>query len=79
MRQKDPHERRQAAMRIAGTLTAVVFVGWVATLGTRLGAPVANTAQDIGTFRAQVASVISGFSLGAKGPNTLEVASTTKY
>jgi hypothetical protein len=76
MRQKAPHERRQAAMRIAATVTAVLFLGWVATLGVRLATPSAKTAQQ-SSFESQVASIISAFSLSGAKPNTLQVASTT--
>jgi hypothetical protein len=68
---KDPHERRAHAMRIAGALTAVVFVGWLGTLGVRL-ATSENVAQE-GTA-SQAASVISGFIPPSQG---LQVASTS--
>ncbi len=79
MRQKDPHERRQEALRISGLITGVIFIGWISTLGFRLGTPVAQTAKDVSSLQTQMASVFSAFSLKAKMPNTLEVASTTKY
>lgn len=79
MRQKDPHERHREAMRISGVITGVIFVGWISTLGFRLGAPVQKTAEQVGGLPSQMASVFAAFSLKAKGPNTLEVASTTKY
>lgn len=33
---KTPHERRQFAMQAAGLCTALLFVGWLATLGVHL-------------------------------------------
>lgn len=80
MKQKDPHERRQAAMRIAGSITAVIFVGWVATLGVRLASPEANVAQQATTLTSQLASVVSAFKLpGQPTGNTLQVASSSNF
>lgn len=76
MKQRPPHERRQAAMRIAGAITGVIFIGWIATLGVRLGGPSQKTAQQSG-FEAQVASIISAFTLSGGQPNTLQVASSS--
>lgn len=47
--EKTPHERRAFAMRIAGVLTAMVFVVWITTLGFRLSdynTDVANRAHS---------------------------------
>ena len=33
---REPHERRQHAMRVAGVMTAALFAVWVGTLGMRL-------------------------------------------
>jgi hypothetical protein len=80
IKQKAPHERRQVAMRIAGSITAVIFVGWVATLGVRLASPNANVVQQTSTFTSQLASVVSAFKLpGQATGNTLQVASTTNF
>ncbi len=76
MRQKAPHDRRAAAMRIAATITAVMFLGWIATLSVRLAAPSPKTAQQ-SSFESQVASIISAFSLSGAKINTLQVASST--
>ncbi len=43
-----PHERRQVAMRIATIVTAVLFIGWLATLGVRLGGGVPAVAEQGG-------------------------------
>lgn len=77
MKQQPPHERRMAAIRIASVVTGVIFVGWLATLGVRLGEPVQKTAAEASGFSAQVASIFSAFSLKGAKPNTLEAASTT--
>lgn len=70
---KDPHERRQHALRIAGALTAVVFVGWLGTLGLRLAG--GNVASEEAASN-QTAAVLMGVS-----PDELfgglEVASTS--
>jgi len=63
-------------MRIAASITGIIFVGWLATLGVRLANPAPKTAQET-TFESQVASVFSAFSLHGKQENTLEVATTT--
>ncbi|HVZ76191.1 MAG TPA: hypothetical protein VG934_02910 [Candidatus Paceibacterota bacterium] len=34
--EKTPHERRQLALQVAGVVTALLFVGWLGTLGVRL-------------------------------------------
>jgi hypothetical protein len=34
--ERSSHERRQVALQIASMVTAVLFLGWVATLGVRL-------------------------------------------
>ncbi len=54
--ERTPHERRALAARVAGVLTAIIFVGWVTTLGVRLAshdaavanqAPAQNTAATL--------------------------------
>lgn len=62
-------------MRIAATITGVIFVGWVATLGMRLAQPHEKTAEQT-RLESQVASVWAAFSFKQQ-PNTLQVASTT--
>jgi hypothetical protein len=74
--EKTTHERRQWAMRAAGTLTAVLFVGWIATLGVRLSAPSSQTAQGEGT-QSQLAAVANG-AYGPQG-NQLQVATSSVY
>ncbi len=76
VKQRPPHERRQVAMRIAASITGVIFIGWVATLGVRLSTPSEKTAEQT-TFETQLASVFSAFSLQGAKPSTLEVSSTT--
>jgi len=76
VKQRPPHERREFAMRVALSVTGVIFVGWLATLGVRLANPTPKTA-DQQSFEQQVASVFSAFSFTKAGNNTLEVASST--
>jgi hypothetical protein len=76
VRQRPPHERREVAFRIAASLTGVIFLGWLATLGFRLGTPAPKTAEQ-STFESQLASIWSAFSLHGGKDNTLEVASTS--
>jgi hypothetical protein len=42
--ERTPHERREAAIRIASLITAIAFVGWLTTLGFRLSEKNAQTA-----------------------------------
>ena len=78
MHTKSTHERRQHALRVATVVTAVVFVGWLATLGVRLGGSGSSVAsQDSQAQQTQLANVISGTS--APAGNTLEVATTTSF
>lgn len=43
---REPHERRQHAMRLAGAVTVAVFVVWVTTLGLRLSSSNTQAAAD---------------------------------
>jgi len=59
--ERTPHQRRQTALQFAGAITAVLFVGWIATMGLRVSTHTDQTAQD--KDQAQlVASVESGVS-----------------
>jgi hypothetical protein len=75
MREQPPHDRRQAALRIATVVTAVIFVGWLATLGLRLATPAPKSAAQEG-FESQLASVFSAFTLSGKQKSTLEPVPT---
>ena len=81
LHRKPTHERRQHAMQVAGVLTALVFVGWVTTLGMRLGgtdtAQVAGT--DASTGSAQTAAVLNSGYDATEGGNQLIVSTTTNY
>jgi hypothetical protein len=73
MQEKTPHERRQHAMHVATVVTALVFVGWLGTLGLRLGSvSPATTAQ--GGSEDQLANVIGGAYAQQGG---IEVATTS--
>ena len=43
---RSPHQRRQFALQVAGTMTALIFVAWVSTLGVRLAQSSAQSAQE---------------------------------
>lgn len=73
---KEPHERRQHAMRIAGVATAMVFAVWITTLGFRLTSGGDQVAQDDGTQTSLTAAAVQN---GYSGPNQLYVASTTGF
>ena len=77
VKQRSAHERRGFALRVATSITGVIFVGWLATLGVRLASPHPKTAAEITGFKSEMASVISAFGVQAKKAATLEVASTT--
>lgn len=57
MGQKDPHERRAHALRVASVVTGLVFVGWIGTLGMRLSpetvAEAGNTDQTAAVVQTQ--------------------------
>ena len=81
MHTKPTHERRQHAMRVAGVVTALVFAGWVTTLGMRLGTGSgdAQVAETSSTNSDQTAAVLnSGFD-ATQGGNQLIVSTTTDY
>ncbi|MEK7109044.1 MAG: hypothetical protein AAB919_01240 [Patescibacteria group bacterium] len=79
LHRKPTHERRQHAMRVAGVLTALVFVGWVTTLGMQLGTT-NNSAQVAGTDNTgQTAAALQSGYDAAQGGNQLIVSTTTDY
>ena len=74
------HYRRQHAAKIATVVTAVVFMGWVATTGVRAttAASTPVVAGDTPTQETQLANVINGVDT-PQTSNTLEVSTTTTY
>jgi hypothetical protein len=72
MRQKDPHERRTHALRVASVVTGAVFVVWVATLGARLAGP----SQEVALEGDQTAAVVQ--AQPKTGPH-LEVSTTSVF
>lgn len=60
MHSKSTHERRTHAMRVAGVITALLFAGWISTLGLR---------STLGTGQPQVAGS-DGSSQTAAALNT---------
>lgn len=73
MQNKDPHERRAHALRVAGAVTGLVFVGWVATLGMRLGTPQEPVVAE---GQGQAAAVVT--AKRQSGPS-LEVSTTSVF
>jgi hypothetical protein len=70
---KEPHERRQHAMQIAGAVTTAVFLVWITTLGLRLGSGGTVAGEDQTSLSASAAQSIY------TGPNHLIVSSTTGF
>ena len=57
--EKSPHERRSVATRVAGVLTALLFVFWVTTLGVRLAAHNTNLAEQQANIQNAAATLIA--------------------
>ena len=75
MHTKSTHERRQHALSVATVVTALIFVGWLGTLGLRLGTAGSVANSTNGQNQNQLANVISGEYTPVG--NTLEVATTS--
>ncbi len=78
MQSQSPHQRRQHAARVATVVTAIMFVGWLGTLGMRVsihGVSVQSGAPSQGT---QFANALSGLTT-PDTINTLEVSTSTNY
>ncbi len=75
MHRKPTHDRRRHALQVAGVLTAIVFVGWVTTLGVRLGTTTGTEVTDAGSLSQAAAAITSGYA----GGNQLIVSTTTGY
>jgi hypothetical protein len=71
---KEPHQRRKHAMQMSGAIVGVLFVAWLATFSTRLGAP----AQSGDTDPTQTASAANATLLD-QGQAQLEVSTTSVY
>ena len=68
VQQRDPHERRVFAMRVAGVVTGMLFFVWLTTLGLRFGS--AGEAVQEGDS-SQTAAAAQATYMGDSG---LEVA-----
>jgi hypothetical protein len=55
--ERTPHERRQISVQVAGILTALLFVGWLGTLGMRLAATPVATEDNSGSAAAALVAV----------------------
>lgn len=70
---KEPHERRQHAMQLAGAVTAAVFMVWITTLGLRISRDSVVAQQEQNSLSAAAAA--SQYT----GPNQLIVAPTSGF
>jgi len=81
MHQKSTHERRTHAMRVAGVVTALIFAGWISTIGLRTNGTdqtqVANDNNSAAQTAAAVASQADQQNFGGTGTAQLVVASST--
>jgi hypothetical protein len=75
IKSKEPHERRQHAMQLAGAVTAAVFLVWITTLGMRLG----SDTHVAGQGDAQTSLSASAAQSVYTGPNQLMVAPTSGF
>jgi hypothetical protein len=77
---RDPHQRRMHALRLSGSVTAVVFALWLGTLGVRLAGPDTVATEDgtvtpVQNDTLQAAAAASKNNKGAY----LEVSTTSVY
>ncbi len=71
MHSREPHERRKHALHVATIVTSLVFVGWAATLGMRLGGDSVVAQEETNTQSAAAIQAVE-----RSGPR-LEVSSTS--
>lgn len=71
MHSREPHERRRHALHVATMVTTLVFVGWLATLGMRLGGDPVVAQEETNTQAAAAAQAVE-----RTGPR-LEVSNTS--
>ncbi len=71
MHSREPHERRKHALHVATAVTGLLFVGWLATLGIRLGGDGVVAQEESNN---QAAAVVQATE--RSGPR-LEVSSTS--
>ena len=79
---RDPHERRTHAMRMAGGITAVLFVLWAATLSVRLthSNPIAVDSEGNTITNAQETSLPAAAAAASKQTEAhLEVSTSSVY
>jgi hypothetical protein len=75
LKNRPTHDRRLFALRIAGAVTAIIFVGWIGTLGLRVGNQGAGDAALNNNSSSQTAAAQSGIYGGNQ--NQLIVSTTT--
>lgn len=78
MHSKSTHERRQHAMRVAGVVTALIFAGWITTIGLRTGGSdqtqVASAPAD---SNAQTAAAMTAIAQGTGSAQLIVATSST--
>ncbi len=76
---REPHERRQHALQVAGVVTAAVFVVWMGTLGVRFATP--TIANEDGTQTVDPDSSLTAAAAASKANKGayLEVSTSSVY
>lgn len=77
MQTREPHDRRQHAMRIAGATTVAVFAIWITTLGFRYGGTGGTLAGEENPNQTSLTAATSQSLFGEE--NRLIVSTTTGY
>jgi hypothetical protein len=82
MHQKSTHERRTHAMRVAGVVTALIFAGWITTIGLRTNSSDQPQVAQDNSSAAQTAAAITSQAdqqqaVGGTGTAQLVVATST--
>ncbi len=82
IKSKPPHERRKHALQLSAVITAIVFVGWLASLGIRFSSSTEQQADNPdATIQTQLSNVVSGASSYVMGQqaNSLVAATSSDY
>lgn len=70
---RDPHQRRQHAMQVAGVLTGALLVVWLGTLGVRLSSQTEVAQSDEQSLTASAAAAVQNATAH------LQVSTTSVY
>ena len=74
---REPHERRQHAMRVAGVLTLALFLVWAATLSLRFALPSSSSEAEVANSGDQASLSASAAAAEAAQSAHLEVSTTS--